>query len=276
MREAIIDPNGVSTEWRYLLLGALEAPSAPRVCATADLASLVRKFRPSATPLTVRTVIEGLVQARALTKVSRGVYLNRRCRPAAELNEAAQHIRQGAVISLETVLGECGFLNNPPVIVTAVVPQLRNYVPNVGQLKTSGGQVFRFNALPERFFPSTSEDRTLMLQSGRFCPVAKPEVAVLHWLRLALSPRSRMLRLPQDVDFSVLDIELLRQLAWRWDLARPLDELMKHVEVTGDIQEPSPPPSPKTHSDGAEMKSPNRKRSSEAKRRLLARRALSS
>jgi hypothetical protein len=231
------------SQWRYQLLGELESTRSLRVCTTEDLVALVRRVRPSAALVTARAAIGGLVQAKALSKVSKGVYLNRRCKPSAELSEVAQVVRRGAVVSLETVLGECGFLNNPPAIVTAVLSLSVSRNPNVGEVKTSGGQVFRFHALPQRFFPSTPEDERLMLQAGRFCPVAKPEAAVLHWLHLADSPRSSVLKPPQDVDFSVLDTDLLKALAWRWGQCRPLEEWMQLVERTGDIQEPSEPSS---------------------------------
>lgn len=237
--EAVPEKFAVSPEWRYLLLGSLESSSAPRVCTTKDLTRQVRQVRPRATLATVRSAIDGLVWAGALSKVSQGLYLNRRCRPITDLGEAAQHIRQGAVLSLESVLGECGFLNNLPAIVTAVVPLRPNHTPNVGEVKTSGGQVFRFSALPERFLPSTDEDKRLMLQAGRFCPAVKPEVAALHWLRLALSPRSPMRSPPQDVDFSALDVELLKELTWRWDLSGALDMWLNSVERMGEVQEPS-------------------------------------
>lgn len=237
--EALLENPSVSSQWRYALLGSLEKPSAPRMCSTEDLARLVQTVRPTAAPATVRAAIDGLVEARALLKVSRGLYLNRRARPTVELAEAARHIRQGALVSLESVLGECGFLNNPAAITTAVLPFRTGSVPNVGTVKTSGGQVFRFSALPERLFPMTEADEHLMLQVGRFFAVVKPEVAALHWLYLALSPHSPVRPAPQDVDFSVLDLELLKNLAWRWDLARPLQEWMQRVELTGDIQEPS-------------------------------------
>ena len=170
------------------------------------------------------------------------------------------------------MLRECGFLNNPPAIVTAVVPQRPHYVPNVGQVNTSGGQVFRFNALPERFFPTTDEDKRLLLQGGRFCPTAKPEVAVLQWLRLALSPRSSVGRPPQDVDITVLDEELLKELAWRWDMARPLQAWMAQVEKTGDIQEPSEPRLRQERFSASGEPSAARLRGEAAKQRLLARR----
>jgi hypothetical protein len=265
MMDAVLAKTaGASAEWRYALLGLLEAAATLRVCATEDLAQLIRQVRPRATADTVHGAIDGLVQAGALEKVSRGLYLNRRSRPAVEVAEAAQRIRQGALVSLESVLGECGFLNNPAAIVTAVVPQRQDYVPSVGQVKASGGQVFRFSALPDRFFPQSEADRHLMLQAGRPYPIAKPEVAVLHWLRLALSPRSSMRAPPQDVDFGVLDSDLLKELAWRWELARPLEAWLQRHKLTGDIQEPS---ALKSH-----VSQEDRKRGLEARERMLARR----
>lgn len=267
MMEAVLERESVGAQWRYALLGALEGPNAPRVCSTEDLARLVQMVRRNAAPATIRAAIDGLVEARALLKISRGLYLNRRARPSVEIAEAARHIRQGALVSLETVLGECGFLNNPAAIVTAVLPFRVGYVPNVGTLKTSSGQVFRFSALPQRLFPQGETEERAMLQAGRYFPIVKPEVAALHWLYLARSPRSPMGDAPQDVDFSVLDTELLKELAWQWDLARPLQEWMHKVELTGDIQEPSQVPQ-----RSSEAIRERQELGASAKERLLARR----
>lgn len=265
--ETALERDSVGAQWRYALLGALERPNAPRVCSTKDLARLVQTVRRNAAPATIRAAIDGLVVAKALFKVSRGLYLNRRARPSVELAEAARHIRQGAVVSLETVLGECGFLNNPAAIVTAVLPFRANCVPNVGAVQTSSGQVFRFSALPARFFPETPSQERKMLQAGRHFPIVKPEVAALHWLHLARSPRSTLREAPQDVDFSVLDTDLLKELAWEWDLARPLQEWIRKVELNGDIQEPSELPA-----RSADVVKESQEHGASAKERLLARR----
>lgn len=257
-----------STEWKYELLGLLESNEASRVCTTEELAQVVRRVRPRANADTVHSAISGLMKAGALQKVSRGLYLNRRSRPGVEAAEAAQHIRRGAVVSLESVLGECGFLNNPPAIVTAVVPQRPGNVPSVGLVKTSGGQVFRFNALPRQFFPSSQEEERLLLQAGRHCPVARPEAAALHWLHLALSPRSSLRMPPQDVDFSVLDPELAKALASRWGLSRAHDDWKERTKLVGNIQEPSQPTTPDSEA--------HRKRGLEARQRLLVKRKLNS
>ena len=236
-------------EWRARMLGDLEANSAPRVCTTEQLLALAAQVRPGIALATARSAIEGLEQSRALLKVSKGLYLNRRSRPAAELSEAAQHLRHGAVVSLQTVLGECGFLNNPPAVVTAVLP------------------------LPARFFPASVDDERLMLQAGRFCPVVRPEVALLHWLYLAHSPRSSMLSPPQDVDFSVLDMDLLASFAWRWDLSRTLQEWMQRVQTLGDPQEPSRLPSSQNISPSSSRPALS-ERAAQARARMMARRAL--
>lgn len=235
----MIEGNGSHAEWRMALLGMLEAPQAARVCTTQDLAMMVRRVRPRATPDTVHSAIDGLTQARAVQKVSRGLYLNQRCVPAAGTAEAAGHLRAGAVVSLESVLGECGFLNNPPAVVTAVLAQANDLSPKVGFVQTSGGQVFRFKALPRKYFPQGESDERLLLQAGRHCAMARPEVALLHWMHLWCSPRSSMGKPPQDVDFSVLDDELLQRLALKWDLAGALARWRQEVARAGDVQEPA-------------------------------------
>lgn len=258
-----------SSEWRYQLLGRLEAPGALRVYSTEDLIALIREVRPSAALVTARTAVEGLVAANALTKVSKGVFLNRRCIPATELGEVAQVIRKGAFVSLESVLGECGFLNNPPAIVTAVLSLTATHRPNVGEVRTSGGQVFRFHALPARYFPQSREENRHMLQPGRHYPIFRPEAAALHWLHLANSVRSKKLRPPQDIDFSVLDTELLKDLAWKWELSSSLAAWMDDVKRTGDTSEPA---ALEANARTPEDTLSRREQSALARARLLARR----
>lgn len=263
MPAEVIQSSRSSSEWRLVLLGLLEAQDAPRVCTTQDVARLLRQVRPRATAATLHSAIEGLIHAGALQKVSRGLFLNRRARPAVEAAEAAAHIRAGALVSLETVLGECGFLNNPAALVTAVLPQHRGQFPRVGRVTTSTGFVFRFHALASRFFANSPDEERLLLQAGRYCAVAKPEVAVLHWLHLWKSPRSSMRKPPQDVDFSVLDAELLDHLASRWELGAALQAWRSEVSATGDIQEPS--------ALEGKVTSQQRQRANDARTRLLAR-----
>jgi hypothetical protein len=205
-------------DWKFAMMGAFAQPRARRVYTSAELQALAQTFRPGVAAKTVREVLELFVAGGALRKVGHGIYLNRKCIPAAELTEVARHIRNGAVISLQSVLGECGFLNNPSAIATAVLPMSPSKRPNLGDVETQTGDVFRFYGVSERLFPQTADEEWRMLQPGRPCPTFRPEAALLHWLHLASGSRSTMTMPPVDVDMDVLDKELLSELAKEWGM----------------------------------------------------------
>ncbi|MFK4706001.1 hypothetical protein ABIC83_002840 [Roseateles asaccharophilus] len=253
--------------WKFALLGGLADPVARRIYTTAELQTLVREYRPTASPNTARVTVEMLVDAGALRKVSGGVYLNRRATPPAEMDEIAGSLRSGAVISLLSVLGKSGFLNNiADEMVTAVVPTSATKRPNLGLVTTSQGDRFHFFGLAERFFPSNDEERFEMLRPGSPCPTFRPEAALLHWLHLAAMNRSKLTAPPVDVDMDVLDQELLGKLAEKWALGGELMAWRARAEGLHFGAEPEmaavAPPA------GADPS-----RSDDAKQRLLRRRA---
>lgn len=220
-------------DWKFRLLGGLAESGVPRIFTAAEFHRLVLRYRPGASTSTARLLAGSLVQAGALRRVASGVYLNRRCLPPAELAEMAGRIRAGAVISLQSVLGECGFLNNPSAIVMAVVPTSASKRPNLGEVKTSGGDVFRFYGLAERFFPIAEDDRWVLYQPGRPCDMFRPEAALLQWLHLAGMKRSTVTPPPTDVDIGQLDEEHLNTLAQRWQLQPELKAWHDHAKSVG-------------------------------------------
>jgi len=218
------------TAWKLALLAALANASAPRVFTARELQHWVRAHRPSASTSTVFLVSELLVTAGALHRVSSGIFLNLRAIPPAELAEAARHLRNGAIISLHSVLGESGFLNNPSTVVTAVVPSSADRRPRLGELRTSGGDIFRFYGLAEKFFPANAREQEDLLQPGRACAVFRPEAALLQWLHLAALKRSTLTTPPFDVDMDQLDADLLNRLAGGWGLETQLREWQAAAE----------------------------------------------
>ena len=77
------------------------------------------------------------VAANRLQRVVRGLFLNRLITPPPQLCEAAVWLRPGAVISLQTVLGDSGVWNNYTEWVTAVVPLSSRYTtPSLGRVET--------------------------------------------------------------------------------------------------------------------------------------------
>src|SRR5690242_14364094 len=125
----------MTPHWTTRLEFALADPTALRVLDKASIVRLARDARPGVSEATVERWIQEAVSVRRLQRVVRGLYLNRLINPPAQLSEAAVWLRPGAVISLQTVLGDAGVWNNFTDWVTAVVPLSRRYTtPSLGQL----------------------------------------------------------------------------------------------------------------------------------------------
>jgi hypothetical protein len=197
--------------WSTRLELALAEPSALRVLDTASIIQLANDVRRDISKPTVERWIQEAVAANRLQRVVRGLYLNRLIAPPAGLCEAAVWLRPGAVISLQTVLGDSGAWNNFTQWVTAVVPLSSRYTtPSLGRIETGAG-TFVFRGVPERVLEAGVErDRLATELDYRR---ATPEAALLHWLYLSGSPRSRMSAPPLDLDLGALDLKRLKRLA---------------------------------------------------------------
>ena len=197
--------------WTTRLELALADSTALRVLDKTSIARMAEGVRPGVSEATVERWIQEAVSANRLQRVVRGLYLNRLVTPPAQLSEAAVWLRPAAIVSLQTVLGDAGVWNNFTDWVTAVVPLSRRYTtPSLGQQETAAG-VFVFRGLPEALLEAGREaDR---LESGVTYRRATPEAALLHWLYLSNSPRSRMSPPPLDVDWSALSMPRLSRLS---------------------------------------------------------------
>jgi hypothetical protein len=95
--------------------------------------------------------------------------------------------------------------------VTAVVPLSSRYTtPSLGRVETGGG-TFVFRGISERILEVGAERDRLV--TGVDYRRATPEAALLHWLYLSRSPRSRMSTPPLDLDLGALDLKRLTRLA---------------------------------------------------------------
>jgi hypothetical protein len=197
--------------WSTRLELALAEPSALRVLDTASIFQLARNVRQDISKPSVERWIQEAVAANRLRRVVRGLFLNRLISPPAQLCEAAVWLRPGAVISLQTVLGDSGVWNNYTEWVTAVVPLSSRYAtPSLGRVVTAGG-TFVFRGVPERVLETGAEADRLV--AGVDYRRATPEAALLHWLYLSESPRSRMSAPPLDLELSALNAKRLDRLA---------------------------------------------------------------
>ena len=208
--------------WTTRLEVALADSDALRVLDKTSIVRVARDMRSELSEPTVERWIQEAVSANRLQRVVRGLYLNRLINPPAQLSEAAVWLRPGAVISLQTVLGDAGVWNNFTDWVTAVVPLSRRYTtPSLGRLETAAG-IFVFRGLPETVLEAGREEDRLV--SGTTYRRATPEAALLHWLYLSNSPRSRMSEPPLDLDRATLHVQRLRRLSRAMRLSELLEQ----------------------------------------------------
>jgi hypothetical protein len=216
--------------WTTQLELELAKPQSLRVLDKASVARLARGERPALSNPTIDRWIRDSIAACRLQRVVRGIYLNRLTHPVALPCEAAVWLRSGAIISLQTVLGDSGIWNNFTDWVTAAVPLSPRYVtPSLGRVETGAG-TFVFRGIPEGILEGGAEkDRLEPRLSYRR---ATPEAALLHWLYLACSPRSRMSPPPADLDVAALDSRRLNRLARAMRLAEAMSEWRRGVAVS--------------------------------------------
>jgi hypothetical protein len=222
--------------WTTRLEIALADPVALRVLDKTSIVRLAKDMPSEVSEPTIERWIQEAVSANRLQRVVRGLYLNRLINPPAQLSEAAVWLRPGAVISLQTVLGDAGVWNNFTDWVTAVVPLSRRYTtPSLGRLETAAG-IFVFRGLPETVLESGQEEDRLV--RGLTYRRATPEAALLHWLYLSNSPRSRMSEPPSDLDMTMLNVQRLRRLSRAMRISELLEQWLTRA-ANGGLLAPS-------------------------------------
>lgn len=153
--------------------------------------------------------------------MTRGLYLNQLAAPRPLAAEAAGFIRTGAIVSLQTVLGEAGITNNFPDLVTSVIPHERGHVASVRPVKAADIE-FRFHSMPARLLNEQVGELEDRLDLDFKYPRATPEKALLDWLYLGASPYSKIAGPPLDLEIDRLDRSRLSRLARSMELVEEL------------------------------------------------------
>lgn len=193
---------------KSILLGA----EAPRVLTVPMIAAVLADRRKVPARNTLFKWIREQASAGALRPITRGLYLNELASPRPTAADAAGFVRSGAIVSLQTVLGDAGVTNSYSDIVTCVIAQDKERNPSVRPVKANRVE-FRFHAMSVRLLDERAgilEDR--MDLEAKY-PRATPEKALLDWIHLGASSRTRISGPPLDIDAKQLDMRRLRRLA---------------------------------------------------------------
>jgi hypothetical protein len=169
--------------------------------------------------------IRAQTESGAFRPVTRGLYLNQMARPLPSVAEAAGHVRSGAIVSLQTVLGDAGVTNSYSDIVTSVLP-IRAGNASSSRPVLADKLEFRFHAMPVRLLDDRAgalEDR---MDLDVLYPRATPEKSLLDWIYLGASPRTKLSGPPLDIDLESLDIARLTRLSKHMNLASELKDYL--------------------------------------------------
>lgn len=200
-----------------ILLGA----EAPRVLTIPMLSAVLADRRKLPARNTLFRWVRDQVAGGALRPVTRGLYLNQLAAPRPTAAEAAGFIRTGAIVSLQTVLGEAGITNNFPDVVTSVLPHERGHVSSVRPVKAADIE-FRFHSMPARLLDARAGELQDRMDLDVKYPRATAEKALLDWLYLGASMYSKIASPSLDLELGRLDAPRLRRLARSMGLTEEL------------------------------------------------------
>lgn len=191
-----------------ILLGV----EAPRVLTIPMIAATLSDKRRPAARGTLFKWIKSQVASGVLRPVTRGLYLNQIARPTPAIAEAASFIRSGAIVSLQTVLGDSGITNSYSDIITSVLPIHAGHASS-SRTVHAGKTEFRFHAMPVRLLSEKAGAQDDRMDLDAQYPRATPEKALIDWIYLGASPRTRLAGPPLDIDLDRLDLSRLTRMA---------------------------------------------------------------
>jgi hypothetical protein len=183
--------------------------------------------------------VRNQVAGGALRPMTRGLYLNQLAAPRPAAAEAAGFIRTGAIVSLQTVLGEAGISNNFPDVVTSVLSHERGHVSSVRPVKAADIE-FRFHSMPARLLDDRAGELEDRMDLDVKYPRATAEKALLDWLYLGASKYSKMAGPPLDLELERLVASRLRRLARTMGLTEELAAWRarkKNYDADPDVRE---------------------------------------
>ncbi len=191
-----------------ILLGA----EAPRVLTVPMISAVLANRQKLPARNTLFRWIRDQTIGGALRPVTRGLYINQLARPLPTAADAAGFVRGGAIVSLQIVLGEAGVTNNYSDIVTCLVPHTKDFKPSVRPVKSNRIE-FRFHAMPARFLDQRAGNLEDRMNLDFNYPRATPEKALLDWIYLGASTRTKIAGPPFDIDVDRLNKSRLMRLA---------------------------------------------------------------
>jgi hypothetical protein len=212
----------VTRKPKPILLGA----DAPRVLTVPMISAVLSADGSKVARNTIFNWMQDQRKSGALRPVTRGLYLNQLALPRPEAAEAASYVRSGAIVSLQTVLGDAGILNNYSDVVTCVLPLDRGLSPSTRKVRANRLE-YRFHAMPIRLLDDRAGDADDRFDPDVTYPRATCEKALLDWIYLGASHRTKIAGPSLDIDLARFDTLRLERLASAMQLENDLKRFLE-------------------------------------------------
>lgn len=205
----------MTAHWKLAAEAQLMSPLMPAVLTTGTLQSIAHMATTDneGTPSlsTLHRWQQDLATSGKIQEVIKGIYLNRIGHSEVSPAAAAEMIRSRSVVSLSWVLEQAGITNNAGDTITCIIPTDPTWTnPQIGDRKTKVG-TYRFFAMPAHVSEKCRHDD---IQDPKFdYPRATVEKALLDWIYLGDSQKSRLTPPPLDLDLSRMDSKRLLRLS---------------------------------------------------------------
>lgn len=215
--------------WRREVAELFMFGKVPRVFRFEDVVKIARLVKPRIPDALVRRFMDemdGLI----FKEAPDGLIVNVAAFPPATIGDTVSVLFPGAVVSLHTVLGDKGVLNNYTPNMIAVRP--RSQSDAISEIHYFGGNI--------RVYPI--EDNVLelgdvadRLDRTYDYPRAMPEAALIHWFWLIKN--SRWPSMDTQVDLEDVDLECVYQMADPFGLTTDIKEWVQRAKEREDYDD---------------------------------------
>lgn len=232
--------------WRRKIVEEFANPKGARVTTFRNLLDLARKNKPDLTEAKLTEFVDD-VDGILFRKAPKDVLVNVACFPRATVGDAVPVLIDQAVVSLHTVLGDKGILNNYTPDFICVRPA--SISSGEISLEFEGGQIDCYPIDDRILSIGNEEDR---LDAAYRYPRATPEAALIHWFALGKAHTAFFSEPDTQVDLEDIDMDRLTRLASAAGLLETVMDWVRRAKEREDYDdnerwrdEPGGPGSPR-------------------------------
>lgn len=221
----------MNKSWRRKISETFMFGKVLRVFRFDDLLKIARTVKPGISNALVEQYLDEM-DGLLFKKAPNGLILNSAVFPPVTIGDAVSVLIDGAVVSLHTVLGDRGVLNNYTKNMFCVRP--RSISSEVVVAEYDGGSIKCFPVDDKLFSIGEYQDR---LDRTYLYPRATVEAAIVHWFWLIKHEVGPFRSMDTQVDLEDVDLECVYMMAEPFGLVDDIKEWVRRAKEREDYDD---------------------------------------